>query len=181
MIYETERLVVREWTNRADDIDRIFEIYSLAEVTKWIGMNDPLPDRDQAVILQSRWSERWPDRRFGLWAYEVKQTGIVAGTVLLVPLPEPSDGSPGQGEVEIGWHQHPDSGGRGYATEAARGALELGFSYGLPEIHAVAWPGNEPSLAVMRRLGMQPLGRTSRWFAREAEHYMIPRPRAGGE
>jgi RimJ/RimL family protein N-acetyltransferase len=60
-----------------------------------------------------------------------------------------------------------------------RGALDLGFSYGLPEIHAIAWPGNERSLAVMRRLGMQSQGRTSKWFARETEHYKISRPRAG--
>jgi len=38
---------------------------------------------------------------------------------------------------------------------------------------------NDPSLAVMRRIGMQPVGRTWRWFARETEHYKIPRPRTG--
>lgn len=179
MIYETQRLVVREWTDTAEDIDRIFDIYSLEEVTKWIGMGKPLRDRDQAVLLQSRWQERWSDPRFGLWAVQVKETGKVAGTVLLVPLPPPSDGSPEIGAVEVGWHQHPDSCGHGYATEAAQGALELGFGYGLTEINAVAWPGNERSLAVMRRLGMQPQGRTSKWFARETEHYKIPRPRAG--
>jgi RimJ/RimL family protein N-acetyltransferase len=179
VIYQTPRLVVREWTDAAEDIDRIFEIYRLDEVIRWIGMDEPLRDREQAAILQARWKERWTDPRFGLWAVQVKQTGKVAGTVLLVPLPAPSDGSPETGAVEVGWHQHPDSWGHGYATEAARGALDLGFSYGLPEIHAVAWPGNERSLAVMRRLGMQPQGRTSKWFARETEHYKISRPRAG--
>lgn len=173
MIYETQRLIVREWTNSAEDIDRIFEIYSLEEVTKWIGMEKPLQSRDQAATVQARWSERWPDPRYGLWAVQVKETGKIAGTVLLVPLPEPSDGSPGAGEVEVGWHQHPDSWGHGYATEAARGALELGFRYGLAEIHAIAWPGNGRSIAVMRRIGMQPAGRTAKWYGREADHYKI--------
>lgn len=179
MIYETERLVVREWTDSAEDIDRFYEIYSLDAVTKWIGMERPLETRDQAIAVLSRWREGFPDPRYGLWAVQVKETGKVAGTVLLLPMPEPTDGSPSEGEVEVGWHQHPDSWGHGYATEAARGALELGFGYGLTEIHAVAWPGNEPSLAVMRRIGMRPAGRTLRWFARETEHFKIPRPRAG--
>ena len=179
MIYETQRLVVREWTDSAEDIDRFYEIYSLEVVTRWIGMDKPLQSREQAATALERWRQHSPDPRYGLWAVEVKETGTIAGTVLLLPLPEPSDGTPSAGEVEVGWHQHPDSWGRGYATEAARGALELGFSYGLTEIHAVAWPGNDPSLAVMRRIGMQPVGRTSRWFKREAEHYKIPRPRSG--
>jgi len=179
VIYETQRLIVREWTDSAEDIDRLFAIYSLEEVTKWIGMQTPLQTRDQAVVLHRRWSEHWADPRYGLWAVQLKETGKVTGSVLLAPLPEPSDGSRSTGEVEVGWHQHPDSWGHGYATEAARGALELGFSYGLDEIHAVAWPGNDRSLAVMRRIGMHPVGRTLKWFARETEHYKIPRPRAG--
>jgi RimJ/RimL family protein N-acetyltransferase len=56
---------------------------------------------------------------------------------------------------------------------AAVGAVELGFSYGLPEIHAVAWPGNDRLIAVMRRIGIQRVGRTTKWFARETEHYKI--------
>jgi RimJ/RimL family protein N-acetyltransferase len=94
-----------------------------------------------------------------------------------VPLPDPADGR-FPGAVEVGWHFHPDSWHHGYATEAARGALRLGFEeYELDEIFAIAWPGNDPSLAVMRRLGMSYLGRTDRWYAREAECYVVSRHR----
>lgn len=86
-------------------------------------------------------------------------------------MPEPSDGSESADEVEIGWHLHPDSWGNGYATEAAKAVLDHGFRHGLSEILAIAKPDNAPSLAVMHRIGMTHLGRTSRWYGIEAELY----------
>jgi RimJ/RimL family protein N-acetyltransferase len=40
----------------------------------------------------------------------------------------------------------------------------------------VVRPGNEASLAVCRRLGMQPLGRTTRWYHRELESFRLEAP-----
>jgi RimJ/RimL family protein N-acetyltransferase len=96
---------------------------------------------------------------------------VVAGSILLVPLPEPS-----AGEVEVGWHLHPDSWGHGYATEGARGAIAHGFASGLREIYAVVRPDNERSLAVCRRLGLEPLGLTNRWYDTELEAFRISAP-----
>lgn len=180
MIYETKRLIVREWTDGPEDVDRIFQIYRHWDVARWIGMEEPLKEPEQALAVITRWKARYEKNQhlYGPWAMQVKETGVVAGTLLLGPLPDPSDGSESRGEVEVGWHLHPDSWGHGYATEAARGALELGFErYELPEIYAVAYPSNERSIAVMRRLGMSPRGRTQRWYGREAECYAIPRQR----
>jgi RimJ/RimL family protein N-acetyltransferase len=119
-----------------------------------------------------RWNERNQDPLYGVWAVEEKSTGVVAGTVLLVPLPEPADET-GKGEVEVGWHFHPDAWGRGLATESARAAIARGFRGGLGEIYAVVRPDNHPSLAVCRRLGMRPLGRTDRWYGAELESFVI--------
>ena len=93
-----------------------------------------------------------------MWAVQLRDTGVVAGSVLLLPMPEPTDGAPSMGEVEIGWHLHPDSWGNGYATEAAKAVLEYGFELGLPEILAIAKPDNAPSIAVMRHIGMRRSG-----------------------
>ncbi|GAA4726824.1 hypothetical protein GCM10023350_07020 [Nocardioides endophyticus] len=49
-----------------------------------------------------------------MWAAERKADGVVVGTVLLLTLPNDE-----HGEVEIGWHLHPDAWGQGYACEAA--------------------------------------------------------------
>jgi RimJ/RimL family protein N-acetyltransferase len=48
-----------------------------------------------------------------------RASGVPAGTVILRPLPD------GAGEIEIGWHVHPDRWGRGFATEAAAAVLEV--------------------------------------------------------
>jgi RimJ/RimL family protein N-acetyltransferase len=110
------------------------------------------------------------DRRHGCWAIEPLDGGPPAGTVLLKPLPN------GVGEVEVGWHLHPDCWGNGYATEAARAVVDRGFDGGLPEVYAVVRPGNEASLAVCRRLGMTPLGRVRRWYDVELEAFRLVAP-----
>ena len=176
-VFGTERLVVRPWTLDDADVDRVFDTYSRWEVARWLGAKPrALASRDEAVAAIERWRGRsTPDGRWGVWAAQVRSTGVVAGSILLVPLPEPADG-PGAGEVEVGWHLHPDSWGQGYATEAARGALDHGFASGLREIYAVVRPDNERSLAVCRRLGMRSVGRTTRWYDAELDAFRTTAP-----
>jgi RimJ/RimL family protein N-acetyltransferase len=178
-VYRTDRLVVRRW--RDSDADRHLDIYSRMDVVKWLGGGPPrvLESVDQSHEAIRRYAERWPGERFGLWAVEVAATGAVAGSVLLAPMAltgeelakAPEDG----GDVEVGWHFHPDSWGNGYATESARGAIDKGFAEGLSEIVAVVLPGNDPSVAVTRRLGMEPTGRTGRWHGLEMDSFRIRR------
>lgn len=170
VVFETDRLVVRDWAD--SDGDRVFDIYRRWEVSRWLGA-DPrvMADRDAAGRVIDRWNERNQDTVYGIWAVEEKTSGTVAGTVLLVPLPEPADAS-GKGEVEVGWHFHPDAWGRGLATESARGAITHGFRSGIGEIYAVVRPDNAASLAVCGRLGMRALGRTSRWHGSELESFV---------
>ena len=98
----------------------------------------------------------------GLWAITLDDD-VPIGTAVLKHLPD-GEGAPTP-DVEVGWHLHPDHWGRGLATEAARAMVEHGFAtIGLDEIHAVAWAGNEPSFAVMERLGMTRQGTTDRWY-----------------
>ncbi|HSF35905.1 MAG TPA: GNAT family N-acetyltransferase, partial [Nocardioides sp.] len=59
-------------------------------------------------------------------------------------------------EGEIGWTILPGSGGRGYATEAARAVLRLGFEhFGLRRIVANLDARNDRSAALCERLGMR--------------------------
>jgi RimJ/RimL family protein N-acetyltransferase len=75
-----------------------------------------------------------------------------------MPLPD------GEDEVEIGWHFHPDSWGKGLATEAAGALLARAFTNGLEEVWAVTDLNNHRSAAVCRRIGMRLLGVTNRWY-----------------
>jgi RimJ/RimL family protein N-acetyltransferase len=172
-VFGTERLTIRAWTLSESDVDRVYATYSDWSVARWLGPSPrSMSDRDQAVTVIERWRARQEaDPRFGAWAAEVRDTGIVAGTVLTSLLPN-TDGSPAT-EVEIGWHLHPDSWGHGYATEAARGAAERAFALGVPAVYAVVYPDNARSLAVCRRIGMTPLGRTDRFYGMSAEAFRL--------
>lgn len=156
VIAETDRLILRPW--RLDEADRFFDMHRRMEVAQWIG-GRPMADASEAAPLIQRMLDRLAaDPRFGAWAVVERATGIPAGTVLLKPLPD------GAGEIEIGWHFHPDSWGRGLATEAARALLARGFALGLAEIWAVTDPLNQRSVRVCEKLGMRLLGTTHRWY-----------------
>ncbi len=165
-LLRTGRLRLRPWTDRAADLARLADLYGREEVRRWIGGGPSVPP----VELVDRWATvHTLDGRYGAWAIE-RSDGLVAGTVLFKPLPN------GVGEVEVGWHLHPDSWGHGYATEAARAVIDRGFGAGVPEVYAVVRPGNAASVAVCRRLGMQPLGRFRRWYDVELDAFRLMAP-----
>jgi RimJ/RimL family protein N-acetyltransferase len=94
---------------------------------------------------------------YGLWALEVAATGEFIGCTGLNPMP---DDVPGAGGVEIGWRLARRAWHHGYATEAARAALGVAFDgAGLDEIWSMTAVVNQPSQAVMRRLGMTEVAR----------------------
>lgn len=169
----TERTLIRDW--RPDEADRFFDIYSRWEVARWLGA--------QPSVMQQRCEaeariERWRDLNAsgpleGRWAVERRSDGVVVGTVILVRLPD------GDGELEVGWHLHPDAWGQGFATESARAVLGRTFQQDVGEVFAVVRPDNAASVAVCRRLGMQELGRTSRYYQSELELFRID-PRMHG-
>lgn len=168
----TERLLIRPWTHQ--DAPTALDILSRVEVVKWLGDGPPVltKDLDEAREKIERWRGR-DDPPLGHWACEVTDGGPlhgrVIGTVLLLTLPN------SQGEVEIGWHLHPDAWGNGYAPEAARAILGRGFEGGLEEIHAVTHLTNDKSMSVCRKIGMAHLGVTHDWYDEPSQHYRITR------
>lgn len=172
MLLETERLRIRDWS--LDDAPTALDIMSRVEVVKWLGDGPPnlCRDLDDARSRIERWHGR-DDPPLGHWAIEVTDggplQGRVIGTVLLLRLPN------GDGEVEIGWHLHPDAWGQGYAAEAARAILRHGFDAGLEEIHAVTHLTNGPSQALALRLGMEHRGVTHLWYEEPSEHFVARR------
>jgi RimJ/RimL family protein N-acetyltransferase len=163
-VFETERLIIRQWTEDPADVARAFDTLSRWEVSRWLGASPRVMESpDQALTAVRRWRAVASENDVhGIWAVEVRDSGVVAGTVLVVPLPGVDD-EPTE-DVEIGWHFHPDSWGYGYATESAQVAMDRAFAAGLPEIYAVVHPGNDRSVAVTRRLGMTPIGVQTKWY-----------------
>jgi RimJ/RimL family protein N-acetyltransferase len=168
-VIETDRTVIRGW--RATEADRFFDIYSRWEVARWLGAQPAaMTDRAEAQARIERWrmlNADNPDE--GRWAVERRSDGVVAGTVILVRLPD------GDGELEVGWHLHPDSWRQGLASEAAGAVLARAFGRGVEEVFAVVRPDNAASIAVCRRIGMEPLGLTDRYYDSELELFRIDR------
>ena len=112
----------------------------------------PLPDHAAAEAWVARVREHWRRHGFGQWVLEIPGEAEFAGVVGLAWVAYQAHFTPA---VEIAWRLDRAHWGRGYATEAARAALDYGFGkLGLDEIVAVTVPVNWRSRRVMERLGM---------------------------
>lgn len=114
-----------------------------------------LLSRQDSDGLAARADAHLAEHGWGLWALEIKDgedCGRFAGfTGLAVPSWEASF-TPC---VEVGWRLPRWAWGRGYASEAARAALRVGFDdLALGEIVSFTATANKRSQAVMRRIGM---------------------------
>jgi RimJ/RimL family protein N-acetyltransferase len=89
----------------------------------------------------------WHLRGFGMWGVEETANGKLVGRVGFV---EP-DGWPG---FELGWTIGREFWGKGYASEAARAALDYAFNeMGRDHVISLIDPENVRSIAVAERLG----------------------------
>ena len=143
----TPRLSLRPYV--FDDLDALYDIQSLPEVTRYLMYGTR--DRDQVrEILEQRIRADGPERDAVNLAVVLPDSGTLIGDVVLfLRNPEHRQG-------EIGYVFHPDHGGRGYATEAARVLLRLGFTdYGLHRIIGRLDARNTASARVLERLGMR--------------------------
>jgi RimJ/RimL family protein N-acetyltransferase len=143
----TARLRLRAW--RSEDLDPFAALNSDPRVMEHFPQ---LLSRQQSDLLAGRIVSDLRAQGWGLWAVEVAATRFFAG---FVGLSRPSFRAHFTPAVEVGWRLGQDYWGCGYATEAARAALEFGFeSLGLMEIVSFTSVDNLRSRRVMERLGM---------------------------
>ncbi|SHG27100.1 Protein N-acetyltransferase, RimJ/RimL family [Microbulbifer donghaiensis] len=145
---KTERLQLRNWR----DSDR----------APFAGMNaDPQVMEYFPALLSRAESDAGIDRQlahfekygWGFWAVERLEDGAFIG---FVGIKNVTDDMPFAPAVEIGWRLGVKYWGHGYATEAARAALQVAFEQlKLPEVVSFTPLTNLRSQAVMERLGMQ--------------------------
>ena len=65
----------------------------------------------------------------------------------------------------LGWYLDEAVAGRGYATEAVQLAIRFAFAHaGLHRVQAAIIPGNAPSLALARRVGLREEGLATRYL-----------------
>ncbi|MEU6873629.1 GNAT family N-acetyltransferase [Streptomyces sp. NPDC046751] len=110
----------------------------------------------EELSMYEEWTarQRRLDAELGycLWTV-LGEDGEVAGFTGAQPWPRTDYGP--VGETEIGWRLARTAWGRGYATAAARLTLERLRAAGVERVVATIDAGNERSIAVARRLGME--------------------------
>ena len=155
----TERLLVRPW--QSADAEAAHAIYGANEVTRWL---TPAMDRVNDLDTMRTVLDGWIDEQHtlpaprGRWAVQLRESGQVIGGLAIRLLP------PFKEDLELSWQLRPDAWGHGYASEAARGLARWAFTQDIDELFAVARPSNSRAIATARRVGMEWVGETTKYY-----------------
>ncbi len=158
-VSRTERLILRRW--REEDLAPCAAMCADPDVMRHFPSS---VSKEETRALVERIERHFDEHGFGLWALEhggafIGFTGLLIHTFAAHFTPA----------VEVGWRLRKEAWGRGFATEAAREALRIGFDeHQVDEIVSMTVPANVKSVAVMERLGM------SRDPADDFDHPRIP-------
>jgi RimJ/RimL family protein N-acetyltransferase len=147
---ETDRLLLRPFV--LEDLDELHAIQSLPEVHRYLYSHARSHDevREKLEERLDKYSTLTSEGDAVLLAVVVKDSGAMIGDVLFHWL------SAEHMQAEIGYVLHPDHHGRGYATEAARALLRMGFEQ--LRMHRIVGKldgRNAASARVLEKLGMR--------------------------
>jgi ribosomal-protein-alanine N-acetyltransferase len=155
---KTDRLMLRPV--QFDDAPAFEAFYSEPEVMA-IRKYGVL-DAGAACAKVRSMTEHWTVHGFGMWVVEEIASGDFAGECGLRWLEDGSD-------VELSYGLYTRFRGRGLATEAARAAVEFGFSVlGLKRIVALSRGDNIVSHRILEKIGM-----TLEWRKPKGEHGLV--------
>lgn len=147
---ETERLLIRPWQD--DDRAAFIGMARDPEVMRWVHRGEPYTDQEVEEFL-ARQNRQLAQHDMCMGPMVEKSSGRVVGLAGCQPLGLSDD-------LEIGWWLARDVWGRGYATEAGGAAMRHVLeTLNKPRVVAIIDPGNDASVAVAKRLGMEYDGR----------------------
>ena len=148
-ILTTKRLRIRTWEDTETDRAFFHRVNSEEEMLRYFPMRRSRDEADDLFDLMRSLSAA---NEFGWAVAEDRDTGKALGFTGLAKIRDEAVMGAG---VEIGWRYVPEVWGQGLASEAARALLVHGFdAIGLDRIVAFAVTANQPSIAVMQRIGM---------------------------
>jgi RimJ/RimL family protein N-acetyltransferase len=159
---ETERLIMRRW--REEDREPFAAMNADPEVMEHFPAT---LTREQSDAMVDKIEKQFDERGYSLWALELRESGRFIG---FAGLAWQTFDMPFLPAAEIGWRLARPAWGHGYATEAARRAVDHAFTEaGLDEIISMTATRNTRSRAVMERLGM------TRDPAEDFDHPSLPK------
>ncbi len=166
---ETERLLLRPFEPR--DLDVMADIRSRPDVVRYLYWDIQSREEVAESLAKRMTMTAFEKQGDGIaLAVELKETGLMIGDVILQWLSEEHR----QGET--GFVFHPAYHGKGYALEATREMLRLGFDeLGLRRIIGRCDARNTASARLLERLGMRREAhfRENEWFKGEWGDEMI--------
>ena len=143
----TERLRLRQW--KAEDREPFAAMNADPEVMRYFASVGTLEGSNRSIDV---WQAEIEGRGWSNWAAEHIESKTFIG---FVGLSVPRRALPFMPCVEIGWRLAEAHWSKGFATEAAKGVLRVGFErLNLQEIVSFTSLINKPSRAVMERIGM---------------------------
>jgi ribosomal-protein-alanine N-acetyltransferase len=148
---ETERLILRNFLPR--DVEGIYELDAHPEVHRYLG-NKPITSMQQAHDYIANVTAQYKDNGIGRWAAIEKSTGDFIGWAGLKHITYEENGH--INFYDVGYRLIPRYWGKGYATEAAKAALEYGFNtLGLNEIIGMCHEHNTASRRALEKCGLR--------------------------
>ena len=156
-LVETERLILRG--PRPDDFPSYAAMWGDPEVTRFI--NGPGLSEEEAWAKFMRAFGHWALVGYGFWTVEEKGSGARLGELGFLDVHR--DIAPSlNGIPEVGWALCRAAQGKGYATEAVKGALAWGEGrFGKVRFACIIAPDNKPSLGVAAKTGFKEALRTT--------------------
>lgn len=163
---ESERLLLRGL--EPGDLDAYAAMYADPDVMHHLEGGRPL-DRAAAWRSIAVHLGHWQLRGFGQWALIERTSGAFVGRAGLWQ----PEGWPG---LEVGWTLAREHWGRGFATEAARAALQHAFeTLAATRVISLIASDNQRSIRVAERIGER-FERAVVVLGREARLYAIEQP-----
>lgn len=168
MQIETERLTLAPFA--PEHREALNAMHNNRDVMRFLSSGEPeTMEKTDAGIARNQ--AGWQHLGYGWWVVILRQTNQIIGAACLQKLAH-IETNP----LEIGWRLLPEFQGHGYATEAGQAAADFAFNtVGVDFVKAVCNPANLASEAVMKRLGMTPLG-TQIHYDEPCTTYRLDRP-----
>jgi len=152
VIYETERLIIRNWENKDSDIDDLYEIGSDKITNRYLTY--PLYEKRDTAIERIKYLldtyEKGYINEDQDYAIELKETGKVIGSIAIMGYKACADGV-----VELGYQLNSKYFNNGYMSETVKGMIKYIFANGIASrIQAKHDTNNMASGKVMQKSGM---------------------------
>jgi RimJ/RimL family protein N-acetyltransferase len=160
---QTPHLLLRAWC--PEDADVWCDILHEDGVLRYFPSETP-PSPEKAEAYITHHLGHWAARGYGHWAIVTPEDGRVVGWNGLEYLPDLD-------ETEVAYLLSKRVWGHGYATEAARAAIQFGFeTAGLDKIIGLVHPDNIASISVLEKCGLRFVDRIALWGL-ELSRYQI--------